>query len=85
MKSGHLKYCIDALNALRQNKHQELSTSVNEELKALVEELERCLQDRDDEVEVPHHLRMHALELIVQAVGIASNLATLIHQFFNPS
>jgi hypothetical protein len=85
MKSDHLKYCIDALNALRQNKHQELSTSVNEELKALVEELERCLQDRDDEVEVPHHLRMRALELIAQVVGIVSNLAALIHQFFNPS
>ncbi|QHE90383.1 hypothetical protein [Pandoraea fibrosis] len=85
MKSDHLKYCIDALNALRQSKHQELSTSVNEELKALVEELERCLQDREDEVEVPRHLRMRALELIVQAAGIVSNLAALIHRFFNPS
>ncbi|WP_186109699.1 hypothetical protein [Burkholderia gladioli] len=85
MRSDYLKSCIDALNALRQDKHQELSTRVNEELKAVVEDLEHCLQDRDDEVEVPRHLRMRALELIVQALGIVSNLATLIHQFFNPS
>jgi hypothetical protein len=83
MKSDQLKYCIDTLNALRQDKHQELSTSVKAELKAVVEDLERCRQDREDEVEVPHHLRMRALELIAQTVGIVTNLATLIHQLYN--
>jgi hypothetical protein len=83
MKYDELKTCIDALKALHREKHQELGTSVSEELKAVVEEMEDCLQERTDEVEVPHRVSRRALTTLAQALSIVTNLATLAHLFFN--
>jgi len=83
MKYDQLKSCIDALKALHQDKHQELGTSVSEELKAVVQELEDCLQERTDEVEVPHRVSQRALLVLAQGLSIVTNLATLVHLLFN--
>jgi hypothetical protein len=83
MKYDQLKSCIDALKALHQDKHQELGTRVSEELKAVVQELEDCLQERTDEVEVPHRVSQRALLVLAQGLSIVTNLATLVHLIFN--
>lgn len=83
MKYDQLKSCIDALKALHQDKHQELGTSVSEELKAVAQELEDCLQERTAEVEVPHRVSQRALLVLAQGLSIVTNLATLVHLLFN--
>jgi hypothetical protein len=82
MKNDQLKTCIEALKSLHRDKHQELGTSVNEELKAVLNELEGCLQEGKDEVELPHRVRQRALTVLAEALSIVTNLATLVHLFF---
>lgn len=83
MKNDQLKSCIDALKALRQEKHQELGTGVDVELRTVIKQLEDCLQNNPNEVEVPHHLSQRALSMLATVLSIVTNATRLIELFFD--
>jgi hypothetical protein len=83
MKTDQLKSCIEALKALRQETHKELGTGVDEELKAVIEQLEDCMRDNKDDAKVPHHLSQRALSMLASVLSIATNMTRLIQLFFD--
>lgn len=83
MKTYELKTSIDALKAIREAMHQELNTSITDELDAVVQDLESHLEGTKGEVEVPFALTSRALKVISEATLVATNLADLIRAFFD--
>ena len=84
MKSNHVRLCIEALNALRAQKHQELGASIVEELDAVILRLERCCEQGNSDVEVSQETQGRVLEIVSHALIIATNLAELIRMFHGP-
>lgn len=84
MKSNNVRLCVDALRALREQKHQELGTSICEEIDAVIQRLERCSEHGDGDVEVSLETRGRVLEVISHALVIATNLAELVRMFRGP-
>ena len=82
MKTIHVRVCIEALKGLRDDKRQELSTSIIEELDAVIVYLQSCCERSDGEVEVSVEQRNKALELLGQVFSVATNLTALIRKFF---
>jgi hypothetical protein len=83
MQTDHVRACIDALKGLYQEKHKELGTSVAEELKAVIEAFEDCLQEGEREVEVAPGIMHRAIEVLAEALKLATNIVELIHAFFD--
>lgn len=83
MKTNELKTSIDALKAIREAMHQELNTSITDELDAVIRDLENHLEGTKGEVEVPFALASRALKVISEALLVATNLADLIRAFFD--
>ncbi|MEK6708781.1 MAG: hypothetical protein AAB241_03250 [Pseudomonadota bacterium] len=83
MKNDDLKTSIDALKAIREGKHQELSTSIIDELDAVIQDLESHMGITKGEVEVPFTLISRALKVMGEAILVATNLAELIRTFFD--
>lgn len=83
MKTNELKTSIDALKAIREAMHQELNTSITDELDAVIRDLESHFEGTKGEVEVPFALTSRALKVISEAILVATNLADLIRAFFD--
>lgn len=82
MKNEHLKISIEVLKALRDEKHQELSTSIIEEIDAVIGNLEGCVEDAKGEVKVPFSLTCQCLKVMNEAIAVVTNLNELIRIFF---
>lgn len=82
MKNEHLKVSIEVLKALRDEKHQELSAGIIEEIDAVIRNLEGCLVDEEGEVKVPFSLACQCLKVMNEAIAVVTNLNKLIHIFF---
>lgn len=83
MKNDDLKTSIDALKAIREGKHQELNTSITDELDAVIQDLENLMGGTKSEVEIPFALTSRALKVIGEITLVATNLAELIRTFFD--
>ena len=83
MKIQHVKACIEALKALRDSKHQEISTSMKEELEAVIQDLEHCCEQSESEVEISVEQRSRALEILSKALAAATNLNSLVRAFID--
>lgn len=83
MKTHHVKACIEALKALRDSKHQEISTSIKEELEAVIQNLERCCEQSESDIEISVEQRSRALEIISKVLAAATNLNSLVRAFID--
>lgn len=83
MKTDELKTSIESLKAILEAMHQELNTSITDELDAVIRDLESHLEGTKGEVEVPYALTSRALKVISEALLVATNLADLIRAFFD--
>ena len=83
MKIVHVKACIDALKAIRDSKHQEISTGIRVELEAVIQDLERCCEQSDSDIEVTVAQRSRALEIISKVLAAATNLNSLVRGFID--
>lgn len=83
MNIDELKTSIESLIAIREAMHQELNTSITDELDAVIHDLESHLEGTKGEVEVPYALTSRALKVISEALLVATNLADLIRTFFD--
>jgi hypothetical protein len=83
MKIVHVKACIDALKAIRDSKHQEISTSIKEELEAVIQELERCCEQSEGDIQISVAQRSRALEIISKVLEAATNLNSLVRAFID--
>lgn len=83
MKNEHLKVSIEVLKVLRDEKHQELSASIIEEIDVVLRNLEGCLVDVEDEAEVPFSLTCQCLKVMNEAIAMVTNLNELIRIFFD--
>ena len=84
MKLNDVRLCVEALRALRVQRHQELGTSIVEELDAVIQRLEHCCEHDVSDVDVSAELRGRVLEVISHATVIATNLVELIRMFRGP-
>jgi hypothetical protein len=82
MKNDDLKLCIEALKALREEKHQELGTSITLRLDQLILKLEECSESNR---EVPAETRQEAIQVLANAIVLATNLVELIRNLFGSS
>ena len=83
MKIVHVKACIDALKAIRDSKHQEISTGIKEELEAVIQEMERCCEQSESDIEISVEQRSRALEVISKVLTAATNLNSLVRGFID--
>lgn len=83
MKNDDLKTSIDALIAIREGARQELSTSITDELDAVIQDLESYIGSTKSEVEVPFALTSRALKVLGEAIFVVTNLAELIRTFLD--
>ena len=83
MKIQHVKACMDALKALRDSKHQEISTSIKEEIDAVIQELERCCGQTESDVKISVEQRAKALDVISKVLSAATNLNALVRAFID--
>lgn len=83
MKIVHVKACIDALKAIRDSKHQEISTSIKEELEAVIQELERCCEQSEGDIQITVAQRSRALEILSKVLAAATNLNSLVRAFID--
>ena len=79
-----LKECVDALSALRAQKHKELDASVAVELDAVIKQLEHCLENASDDAMVGAELRARTIETLSRCLNAATNLAEIVCKFFGP-
>jgi hypothetical protein len=79
MKPEDLKLCIEALKALREEKYQEMSVSVDGQLQEAIFHLEKCLAAGGlDEAEVPSGTRLDTLRVLADVIVVVTNLSDLI-------
>jgi len=83
MKIQHVKTCIGALKALRDSKHQEISTSIKDELDAVIHEMERCCEQAESDIKISVEQRTRALEVISKVLSAATNLNALVRAFID--
>ena len=82
MKHDLLRVCVESLQEIRAQKHEEFDASTTLELDEVIHLLETCLTD-DDDVTVDWQLSIRTLEVLDRCLNAATNLSDLIRAFFD--